>query len=155
MRLNGAADLMPRLPFLSTTTRAADVLLESPERFAERTRRTEMDVLSEVLKVVKLQGAVYFNGEFSAPWSIFSPRSEKIAPYVGAPTGRVIIYHLLTEGKASIRTMEGERLQLEAGDIIVFPHGDSHFVEHGAATTTIDNSQNLGPVFAQGLKAWR
>jgi hypothetical protein len=28
-----------------------------------------MDVLSEVLKVVKLQGALFFNGEFSSPWS--------------------------------------------------------------------------------------
>ena len=27
-----------------------------------------MDVLSEVLKVVKLRGALFYNGEFSAPW---------------------------------------------------------------------------------------
>jgi hypothetical protein len=29
-----------------------------------------MDVLSEVLKVVKLQGALFCNGEFSSPWSV-------------------------------------------------------------------------------------
>jgi AraC-like DNA-binding protein len=104
---------------------------------------------------VKLQGAVYFNGEFSAPWCIFSPRSEKIAPFVGATAGRVIIFHLLTEGKATIRLSDGERAQVEAGDIIVFPHGDPHFIENGVPSTTIDNSQNLGPVFAKGLKAWR
>ena len=28
-----------------------------------------MDVLSEVLKVVKLEGAIFYNAEFSAPWS--------------------------------------------------------------------------------------
>ena len=27
-----------------------------------------MDVLSEVLKVVKLQGALFYNGEFSSPY---------------------------------------------------------------------------------------
>ena len=27
-----------------------------------------MDVLSEVLRVVRLEGALFFNGEFSAPW---------------------------------------------------------------------------------------
>jgi hypothetical protein len=31
-----------------------------------------MDVLSEVLKVVKLQGALFYNGEFSAPWSVYA-----------------------------------------------------------------------------------
>jgi transcriptional regulator GlxA family with amidase domain len=35
-----------------------------------------MDVLSEVLKVVKLQGALYYNGEFSSPWSVHSAPSR-------------------------------------------------------------------------------
>jgi len=39
-----------------------------------------MDVLSEVLKVVKLQGAMFYNGEFSSPWSFCSPPSATIAP---------------------------------------------------------------------------
>jgi hypothetical protein len=44
-----------------------------------------MDVLSEVLKVVKLQGAMFYNGEFSSPWSFCSPPSRTVfAPaYVG------------------------------------------------------------------------
>ena len=29
-----------------------------------------MDVLSEVLKAVKLDGAFFYNGEFSAPWCV-------------------------------------------------------------------------------------
>ena len=36
-----------------------------------------MDVLSEVLKVVKLGGALFYNAEFSAPWC--APRST-LAP---------------------------------------------------------------------------
>ena len=36
-----------------------------------------MDVLSEVLKVVKLQGAMFYNGEFSSPWSVCRrPRAQ-------------------------------------------------------------------------------
>ena len=60
-----------------------------------------MDVLSEVLKVVKLQGAVFYNGEFSSPWSLSSPGSRTVAPYLAPGAGHVIIYHLLTEGRAS------------------------------------------------------
>jgi len=39
-----------------------------------------MDVLPEGLKVVKLQGAVFYNGEFSSPWSVCSPASRTVAP---------------------------------------------------------------------------
>ena len=50
-----------------------------------------MDVLSEVLKVMKLQGAMFFNGEFSAPWSFYSPQTQKVAPYIAPTAGHVII----------------------------------------------------------------
>jgi AraC-like DNA-binding protein len=111
-----------------------------------------MDVLSEVLKVVKLQGALFYNGEFSSPWRFYSPDSRAVAPYV-APTARhVIIYHLLTEGHASARLVDGHRLILEAGDIVIFPHGDAHILENGPATKAVDMEQELARIFAQGLK---
>src|SRR6266478_8807748 len=47
-------------------------------------RLTKMDVLSEVLRVVRLEGALFFNGEFSAPWCLSEPRSTAIAPYLSA-----------------------------------------------------------------------
>jgi Cupin len=58
-----------------------------------------MDVLSEVLRVVKLDGAVFYNAEFSSPWSFRSPPSRTLAPYLPSPTGHVILFHLLTEGR--------------------------------------------------------
>ena len=59
-----------------------------------------MDILSEVLKAVTLKGAVFYNAEFSSPWSVRSPASQTIAPHFGPGAGHVIIYHLLTEGRA-------------------------------------------------------
>src|SRR4029077_8533597 len=44
-----------------------------------------VDVLSEVLKVVKLHGAMFFNGEFSSPWSVCSPLSRAVATSRPAP----------------------------------------------------------------------
>jgi hypothetical protein len=93
-----------------------------------------MDVLSEVLKVVKLQGAMFYNGEFSAPWSFRSPASCNVAPFVAGGAEHVIIYHLLTEGRASARVEDGERLALDAGDVVIFPHGDPHIIENGGST---------------------
>ncbi len=111
-----------------------------------------MDVLSEVLKVVKLQGALFYNGEFSSPWSFYSPNSRTVAPYVAPAARHVIIYHLLTEGRASARLVDGERIILQAGDIVIFPHGDAHFLENGPATKAVEMEQELARIFAQGLK---
>ena len=111
-----------------------------------------MDALSEVLKVVKLQGAMFFNGEFSSPWSFCSPPSHAVAPYVAPGAGHVIIYHLLTEGRASAWLVDSERIILDAGDIVIFPHGDAHFIENGPPTKPVDMVKELARIFSQGLK---
>ena len=114
-----------------------------------------MDVLSEVLKVVRLQGAMFYNGEFSAPWSFRSPASCNVAPFVAAGAEHVIIYHLLTDGRASARLEDGERLALEAGDVVIFPHGDPHIIENGRSINSVDLSQELARIFSQGLRLAR
>jgi len=114
-----------------------------------------MDVLSEVLKVVKLQGAMFYNGEFSAPWSFRSPASCNVAPFVAAGAEHVIIYHLVTEGRASAHVEGGERLSLDAGDVVIFPHGDPHIIENGRPIKAVDLSEELVRIFSQGLRLAR
>jgi len=114
-----------------------------------------VDVLSEVLKVVKLQGAIFYNGEFSSPWSFCSPASRTIAPYLAPGAGHAIIYHLLTEGHASARLRDGERIALSAGDLVIFPHGDPHIIENGPPTQTVDLTKELARIVANGLNIAR
>lgn len=111
-----------------------------------------MDVLSEVLKVVQLQGALFYNGEFSSPWSFYSPPSRTVAAYVAPDARHVIVYHLLTEGRASARLADGDRVMLEAGDIVIFPHGDAHFLENGSSAKSVDMGKELARLLSQGLK---
>ena len=90
---------------------------------------TCMDVLSEVLKAVKLDGALFYNGEFSAPWCAHEPDSRTMASYLSTPSKHVIIFHLLTEGRGYARvTGDNRPVLLTAGDIVVFPHGDAHIM---------------------------
>ena len=111
-----------------------------------------MDVLSEVLKVVKLEGAVYYNGEFSAPWSFRSPASRRLAAYLAPGAGHVIIYHLLIEGHGYAEIKNGPRVSLGPGDIVVFPHGDPHTIGNGPARETLDSERELERILARGLK---
>ncbi|MGE5646201.1 MAG: AraC family transcriptional regulator [Acidobacteriota bacterium] len=110
-----------------------------------------MDVLSEVLKSVTLKGAVFYNAEFSAPWSFRSPASHLVAQHLGAAPAHVIIYHLLIEGAAWAEAAGVQRVDLAPGDIVVFPHGDPHIMGNGPPVAPVDNGQELGRILSQGL----
>jgi AraC-like DNA-binding protein len=84
------------------------------------------DVLSEVLRAVRLTGAVFFKFEGSAPWVAEAPPAKLVAPYVMPGSEHVIEYHVVTKGSCYGYLLDGPAVQLEAGDIIVFPQGDSH-----------------------------
>src|SRR5262245_57514931 len=53
------------------------------------------DVLSDVLRAVRLTGAVYFDFELSSPWVAEAPPSPAIADRVMPGAQRVIEYHLI------------------------------------------------------------
>jgi AraC-like DNA-binding protein len=115
-----------------------------------------MDVLSEVLKAVRLDGALFYNGEFSAPWCFRSPASRMVAPYLSPDSGHVIIFHLLTEGRGYAHIEgEGRPVPLNAGDIIIFPHGDPHLMGNGSAVKAVDMAKELERISSQGLKISR
>ena len=91
-----------------------------------------MDALSEILKVVQLNGAIFFNARFTAPWCVASPAEASLAQTLGLGAERVLLYHYMVEGSCLI-TLEGMApLRLSAGDIIVFPHGDAHTMASSA-----------------------
>jgi len=84
-----------------------------------------MDALSEVLKVVRLGSAVFFHARFTAPWCFQTPEAAAVMQTLHPGAERLILYHLVTEGSCKV-SMEGASMELNAGDIIVFPHGDAH-----------------------------
>jgi Cupin len=87
-----------------------------------------MDALSEILHSVKLEGAVFYNAEFTAPWGFRSPPTCEVAAYLRKGSKHVIIFHLLTAGRARGEVENSaHRVELVPGDIVVFPHGDATF----------------------------
>ena len=114
-----------------------------------------MDVLSDILKVVKLEAALFFNGEFSAPWCFSARPSKDIAHHISSTAGHLIIYHLLTDGRAYARLRDGKREELSAGDIVIFPHGDAHFVGNGSPEKPVDSITAFGKNMSGDLKAAR
>jgi AraC-like DNA-binding protein len=85
-----------------------------------------MDALSEVLRLIRLTGAVFLNGEFTAPWAVESPPSHVLARSLLPRAEYVVEYHLVAKGSCFIRIPGAEPVALEQGDLVMLPRGDSH-----------------------------
>jgi AraC-like DNA-binding protein len=85
-----------------------------------------MDALSETLRVVRLTGAIFINGRFTAPWCYQSPSAATAAPLLEPGAENVVIFHLITEGECHVELGEGPPMHLIAGDAVLFPQGDAH-----------------------------
>jgi len=84
------------------------------------------DVLSDVLRAVRLTGAVYYDFEMSSPWVAETPHSSEIASRVMPGADRVIHYHLVAHGSCWGGSLDEDPVELRAGDLIVFPQGGAH-----------------------------
>jgi AraC-like DNA-binding protein len=105
-----------------------------------------MDALSDVLRVVRLNGAVYLDGEFAAPWCVIGRAdSELCAGYLSCAE-RVVSFHFITGGTCWARLPDdpASALRIEAGEIVVVPQGETHIL--GSAT-------NLKPVSSADVLA--
>lgn len=114
-----------------------------------------MDVLSDILRVIKLEGALFFNAEFSAPWCLHSRLTAEVAHYLSPAANHLVLYHLLTEGRAYARLPDGRREELTAGDIVVFPRGDTHFLGNGRPEKPVDSFKTFEKNLTQGLRVAR
>lgn len=92
-----------------------------------------MDVLSEVLAAIRLTGAVFLDMELHAQWSYITAPARAIADVLMPHADHVIPYHLLTEGTCYARLLDGDPVELHAGDLILFPAGDRHMLATASA----------------------
>jgi AraC-like DNA-binding protein len=97
-----------------------------PSVLLERPRRQPVDVLSDVLRAVRLTGAVFFDVAATDPWVAESPPGETIVGTIFPGAGHLISYHVVTEGRCWGTIVGNEPMPLSAGDIFVLPHSHAH-----------------------------
>lgn len=86
------------------------------------------DILSDVLRGVRLRGAVFFYVSGHSHWAAEAPPAKDLAPLVMRGVDHVIEYHAVAQGNCWAGIRGGPSVQLSAGDVVMFPHGDAHFV---------------------------
>src|SRR5690242_6597246 len=109
------------------------------------------DTLSEVLRAVRLRGAVFFEIEASAPWVTDTPAARTLAPFILPGSDQVIEYHMVRSGTCWGGIAGEPPVRLETGDVIVFPQGDPHVISsepgmRGQPELELQRFAQLGPL---------
>jgi AraC-like DNA-binding protein len=84
------------------------------------------DVLSDLLRAVRLTGAVYFDFELSSPWVVEAPASGDLVGRVMPGAQLIIQCHLIARGMCWGHAVGAQPIRLLEGDLIVFPRGNAH-----------------------------
>ncbi|WP_239482864.1 AraC family transcriptional regulator [Paraburkholderia sp. C35] len=89
-----------------------------------------MDAFSDVLRVVRLGGAVYLNADLTAPWCVVGEVTPDMCAAFLPRSERIVSYHLITEGscEASLVDDPASAIHVEAGELLVVPQGEAHLM---------------------------
>jgi len=91
-----------------------------------------VDVLSDLLRVVRLAGASLFRAEFRQPWCVQTAGAAHLARAIGLVNRCVVPFHVVMDGRCRI-SIGDDRAELEAGDVVIITHGDTHTLGSGDA----------------------
>lgn len=92
-----------------------------------------MDALTDILQSLHLNGGIYFRCELSAPWGMDIGQTP------------VAEFHVITRGTCWVNvTGETAPVCLNAGDLVLFPHGHAHLLLDALATKAIPPAEMIG-----------
>lgn len=83
------------------------------------------DVLTEVLRAVRLNGSVFMNGRFAAPFGVISPARWSDMQEM-AHLRHASVFHLIVEGGCTLQMADGAVCDLTAGDVVLLPFTAEH-----------------------------
>jgi AraC-like DNA-binding protein len=115
-------------------------LIENPDRTRE-SRKTGRDVLSDVLRTVRLSGSVQF---CLVPTGSWQTDVERYLAVTGNNPPNTMPLHIVVDGTCWLKAGDEEAV-LVAGDLIALPFGASHQLGFGSRGRLISPLDDLPP----------
>jgi AraC-like DNA-binding protein len=84
------------------------------------------DVLSDVLRAVRLTGAVFFTIDGTAPWAVEGYPATAVGPLIRPGVEHILQFHAVARGTCWVGLVGEAPVELHPGDILILPHGDRH-----------------------------
>ena len=86
------------------------------------------DTLSDLLRAVRLRGAVFFYIDGADPWVAETPCASAIIPAVMPGVDHLMPFHGVASGSCWAAIVGETPIHLDEGDIVFFPQGDHHVI---------------------------
>lgn len=103
-------------------------------------------LVEDVLRVVHLSSAVFLRGEFSAPWAFSSLGPRECAAALCPEAERLVLFHVVLEGRCRVKLDAGDEAVLRAGEAVVIPYGDAHQMAEPADARPVPVATLLPPL---------
>lgn len=104
-----------------------------------------VDLVTDLLRGLRLSGTVFLEAEFSAPWSIVAHVDAKdCKPYMAMPK-HLIAYHYVVSGTLWVEADEFEPSLAEEGTLIVLPDNARHVLSSRPYLPPDDISSSIRP----------
>jgi AraC-like DNA-binding protein len=100
--------------------------LSAHDRAAAVPDRSPTEQLAAVLDRLQLRGAIFLHGRYTEGWSYRSAPGEDAAAMLAPGAERVLLFHVIAEGRCWVAVDGEDRLWAEQGDVVVLPYGDTH-----------------------------
>ena len=114
-----------------------------PKRLSDRPE-TATDLLHDALASLHLSGALFLRAEFTSPWALESSKGEALAQALQPSARRVILFHVVLEGRFVVVLGDAEE-ELGPGDVAILPYADQHVLRSPEKTTAIPMARILPP----------
>ena len=114
-----------------------------------------VDALSQALSAVHMTGAIFFDVECASPWAFAVPAVQGAAELLAPGTQRIVNYHLVTEGSATVDVPGAAALRVGPGDVVVLPHDSPHTVHGDRSSAVVESSIPLEEVLSGRPRAIR
>lgn len=100
------------------------------------------DPLSDVLRSVRLRGAVFYYVNFDGVWAAETPASPMLASALMPGADHVLAYHLFARGEGWAAVDGAPPVRMSEGDIVMFPRGDTHMLSSAPGLRATPDDSN-------------
>lgn len=110
---------------------------KTTNNFADTTKTTSVSgILDDALRSLSISGSILLREPYAMPWSLAIPGTERLAELLSVGPGtRVVAFHLVEFGHCELKTIDGKKIFLKAGEMVICFAGQAHHLSQG------DNSQ--------------
>lgn len=115
---------------------------------------SQLDPLSDILRVLRVGGSLVLNDTYALPWSVKVPPAARLAELTEIDKDEVVAFHFVQRGWLRLTQDDGAEIEAGRGDLLVCFGGGPHQLScgEGAAPIPLENLIGLADNPDEGIE---